>query len=34
MGMKNSFYDYEKDPNRSLTITLYFDFRTDQSINK
>jgi len=31
MGMKNSFYDYEKDPNRSLVITLYFDFRTDQS---
>jgi Glycosyl hydrolases family 2, TIM barrel domain/Glycosyl hydrolases family 2, sugar binding domain/Glycosyl hydrolases family 2/Beta galactosidase small chain len=33
MGMKNSFYDYEKDSNRSLVITLYFDFRTDQ-INK
>ncbi|MFL5739404.1 MAG: glycoside hydrolase family 2 TIM barrel-domain containing protein [Flavisolibacter sp.] len=30
MGMKNSFYDYEKDPSRSLSITLYFDFRADQ----
>jgi hypothetical protein len=27
MGMKNSFYDYGKDPARSLQITLYFDFR-------
>ena len=27
MGMKNIFYDYEKDPNRALQITLYFDFR-------
>lgn len=27
MGMKNIFYDYEKDPSRSLQITLYFDFR-------
>jgi beta-galactosidase/beta-glucuronidase len=26
MGMKNIFYDYEKEPNRSLDITLYFDF--------
>jgi hypothetical protein len=26
MGMKNVFYDYEKDPNRALSITLYFDF--------
>ena len=26
MGMKSSFYDYEKDPARSLVITLYFDF--------
>jgi hypothetical protein len=26
MGMKNIFYDYEKDPNRSIDITLYFDF--------
>jgi hypothetical protein len=34
MGMKNIFYDYEKDPSRSLSITLYFDFRTDQTINQ
>lgn len=34
MGMKNIFYDYEKDPGRSLSITLYFDFRTDQTINQ
>jgi len=34
MGMKNIFYDYEKDPNRSLSITLYFDFRADQTINR
>ena len=27
MGMKNIFYDYEKDPSRALQITLYFDFR-------
>jgi hypothetical protein len=27
MGMKNMYYDYEKDPTRSLQITLYFDFR-------
>jgi len=33
MGMKNIFYDYEKDPGRSLQITLYFDFRSGQSIN-
>ena len=26
MGMKNIFYDYEKDPQRSLTMELYFDF--------
>jgi hypothetical protein len=26
MGMKNIFYDYEKDPSRALQITLYFDF--------
>ena len=32
MGMKNIFYDYEKDPGRSLQITLYFDFRADQTI--
>jgi hypothetical protein len=26
MGMKNILYDYEKDPTRSLDITLHFDF--------
>lgn len=26
MGMKNIFYDYEKDPARALHLTLYFDF--------
>ena len=26
MGMKNIFYDYEKDPSRALEIVLYFDF--------
>ncbi|WP_343667872.1 glycoside hydrolase family 2 TIM barrel-domain containing protein [Chitinophaga sp.] len=26
MGMKNIFYDYEKDPARALQLTLYFDF--------
>jgi len=26
MGMKNIFYDYEKDPGRALTMVLYFDF--------
>jgi hypothetical protein len=26
MGGKNIFYDYEKDPSRSLEMTLYFDF--------
>lgn len=31
MGMKNIFYDYEKDPGRSLQITLYFDFRETQA---
>jgi hypothetical protein len=34
MGMKNIFYDYEKDPSRSLSIILYFDFRADQTINQ
>lgn len=34
MGMKNIFYDYEKVPNRSLQITLYFDFRPYQAINQ
>ncbi|MFC6099353.1 glycoside hydrolase family 2 protein [Olivibacter domesticus] len=26
MGMKNIFYDYEKDPTRAKELTLYFDF--------
>jgi hypothetical protein len=26
MGMKNIFYDYEKDPQRWKTLTLYFNF--------
>jgi len=26
MGMKNIFYDYEKEPGRWLTMILYFDF--------
>jgi hypothetical protein len=26
MGMKNIFYDYEKDSSRALTLVLYFDF--------
>ncbi len=26
MGMQNIFYDYEKDPGRSLLIQLYFNF--------
>jgi hypothetical protein len=26
MGMKNGFYDYEKDPTRALKMVLYFDF--------
>lgn len=28
MGMKNAFYDYEKEPERALEIVLYFDFRS------
>ena len=27
MGMKNIFYDYEKDPSRALKMVLYFDFK-------
>jgi len=26
MGMKNIYYDYDKDPTRSLRMILYFDF--------
>lgn len=31
MGMKNAFYDYEKEPERALEIILYFDFRDTQT---
>ena len=31
MGMKNIFYDYEKDPSRALQMTLYFDFSNNES---
>jgi hypothetical protein len=34
MGMKNIFYDYEKDPSRALHIVLYFDFRPAYTINQ
>ena len=34
MGMKNIFYDYEKTPERALVMTLYFDFRTNQTSAK
>lgn len=27
MGMKNVFYDFEKEPARALNMVLYFDFR-------
>ncbi len=30
MGMKNIFYDYEKDPTRALQMTLYFDFTANE----
>lgn len=30
MGMKNIFYDYEKEPARALDLTLYFDFSGEQ----
>jgi hypothetical protein len=26
MGMKNIFYDYEKDPSRALEMKVYFYF--------
>jgi len=26
MGMKNIYYDFDKDPDRALNMTLYFDF--------
>lgn len=28
MGMKNIFYDYDKDPNRALEMVLYLNFST------
>ncbi|MEP6747319.1 MAG: glycoside hydrolase family 2 TIM barrel-domain containing protein [Bacteroidota bacterium] len=30
MGMKNIFYDYDKDPGRALKMVLYFDFGINQ----
>jgi len=30
MGLKNIFYDYEKDPSRALKMVLYFNFSADQ----
>ena len=30
MGLKNIFYDYEKDPSRALKLVLYFNFSADQ----
>lgn len=30
MGMKNIFYDYEKDPTRALNMVLYFDFTVNK----
>jgi hypothetical protein len=30
MGMKNIYYDYEKDPTRALKLVLYFNFSGDQ----
>jgi hypothetical protein len=32
MGLKNIFYDYEKDPSRALQIELFFDFGTEQAL--
>ncbi|MGN7990349.1 glycoside hydrolase family 2 TIM barrel-domain containing protein [Pedobacter sp. 22226] len=31
MGMKHVFYDFDKDPTRTLNMTLYFDFSIDAS---
>jgi hypothetical protein len=31
MGMKNIYYDFEKEPGRALDMTLYFDFSTNTS---
>ena len=30
MGLKNIFYDYEKDPSRALKMTLYFNFSASE----
>jgi len=30
MGLKNTFYDYEKDPSRALKLVLYFNFSVNQ----
>lgn len=30
MGMKNIFYDYDKDPARALEMTLFFDFTSKE----
>jgi hypothetical protein len=30
MGLKNIFYDYEKDPTRALKLVLYFNFSANQ----
>jgi hypothetical protein len=30
MGLKNIFYDYEKEPGRALTLSLYFNFSAHQ----
>ncbi|WP_316847431.1 glycoside hydrolase family 2 protein [Pedobacter psychrodurus] len=31
MGMKNIYYDFDKDPGRALNMTLYFDFSANTS---
>ncbi|QXU44069.1 glycoside hydrolase family 2 TIM barrel-domain containing protein [Pedobacter sp. D749] len=31
MGMKNIYYDFDKDPDRALNMTLYFDFSLHSS---
>jgi len=31
MGMKNIYYDFDKDPGRALNMTLYFDFSLHSS---
>jgi len=30
MGMKNIYYDYDKDPSRALKMVLYFNFTSQQ----